>query len=366
MESLSQFIQEATERQKKISKTVKNNEIFDFNHIPEKILIREEAKAIIENILSFQTLGTPNNMFIHGAKGTGKTLLAKYLAACKPLTESITIPIKFVNCRYHNTSFKILANILGIDAKGLGAPELYHGLLKAHDRLIIILDEIDLASRADKTTDILYYLSRAEKKYMIIMLSNSPAFYKRLDEPTKSSLQLERLHFRNYDALELSQILQHRCEEGLLKDISRQDIAKIAKLTKEESNGDARIAIKALQYLIAEKYEDITTSFTKAKLDILTELLANQTDETILILTAVQKSHDKLVKSVYATYCIICQEKNTKPYTYQHFYNQISYLQSAGLITIIATRQKSGNPNRIEPLYDSSLLSQIYQYRFNQ
>ncbi len=31
---------------------------------------------------------------------------------------------------------------------------------------------------------------------------------------------------------------------------------------------------------------------------------------------------------------------------------------------LVSTREKSGNPNRIETLFDGTLLSQIYQYRF--
>ena len=364
MDSLNQFIAEIEQRQEKLRKAVRNSEVFDFNYTPKKIFIREETKKVIESILSFEAMGVPNNMFIYGARGSGKTVILKYLTNYLTTGRKLSVPVRFVNCRHNNTSLKILAGILGIESNGLGAAELYHKLLKTHDKLIIILDEADLISRKERTADILYYLSRAEKKYMLILLSNSPGFYRRIDEATKSSLQLENLYFKNYNGEEILEILRNRCEEGIVRDVDSYDLARIAGMTNNECNGDVRIAIKALQYLTTQKYEDIRENFDKAKKDIVVELLANQSDQIILILTAALKSPDKLVKSVYFVYSITCKENNVKPFTYQHFYNQLSYLQSTGLIMLISTRQKSGNPNKIETLFDHNILSQIYQYRF--
>jgi Cdc6-like AAA superfamily ATPase len=199
---------------------------------------------------------------------------------------------------------------------------------------------------------------------MVILLSNSPGFYRRLDESTKSSLQLENIYFKNYDGEEITQILKGRCEEGLITGIDSHDLAKIASLTHHESNGDVRIALKALQYLVTGKHKDTKQNFDNAKKDITIELLANQTDQVILILKAAIESPCKLAKSVYSVYSTNCKENNIKPFTYQHFYNHLGYLQNTGLIMLVSTRQRSGNPNKIETLFDSNILSQIYQYRF--
>jgi Cdc6-like AAA superfamily ATPase len=50
---------------------------------------------------------------------------------------------------------------------------------------------------------------------MVIMLSNTPQVLKELDAATRSSLQLVPLHFRNYDAEEIREILRDRAEGGL-------------------------------------------------------------------------------------------------------------------------------------------------------
>jgi Cdc6-like AAA superfamily ATPase len=73
---------------------------------------------------------------------------------------------------------------------------------------------VDLMSPKDKHREILYMLSRSEQPYMIVMLSNSPHVLKQLDAATRSSLQPAPLHFRNYDAEQIRQILQDRPSGG--------------------------------------------------------------------------------------------------------------------------------------------------------
>ncbi len=82
-------------------------------------------------------------------------------------------------------------------------------------KTVLVLDEVDLMSPKDKRREILYLLSRSEQPYMIIMLSNSPHVLKQLDAATRSSLQPMPLHFRNYDAQQLQEILTDRARRGL-------------------------------------------------------------------------------------------------------------------------------------------------------
>ena len=53
-------------------------------------------------------------------------------------------------------------------------------------KTVVVLDEIDLMSIKDRRREILYLLSRSEKPFMIIMLSNSPHVLKELDAATRS------------------------------------------------------------------------------------------------------------------------------------------------------------------------------------
>ena len=65
---------------------------------------------------------------------------------------------------------------------------------------------------------------------MVILLSNNPNFYNKIDSSAKSTLQLEKMHFRNYNAAEVYEILKGRCHEGL-KQYNNEALRKIAALT---------------------------------------------------------------------------------------------------------------------------------------
>jgi Cdc6-like AAA superfamily ATPase len=155
----------------------------------------------------------------------------------------------YVNCRHHNTSFKILAHLLKEEKiAGFGLTELFERFLCAYrKKTVVVLDEVDLMSPKDKRREVLYLLSRAEQPYMVIMLSNSPHVLKQLDLATRSSLQPMPVHFKNYNAEQLQEILRDRASCGL-RNCDEGHLAEIAALTTRLANADARVAIKTLHY----------------------------------------------------------------------------------------------------------------------
>jgi Cdc6-like AAA superfamily ATPase len=322
--NLDTYYTESRKVLERSAKRIKNPGVFDFNYLPKQVFVREEAKTIMDNIVKFDSLRVPFNLFIYEARGSGKTVLLKYLI--NYLKEKIKTPMMYINCRLNNTSHRILSELVGKrNSSGLGAPELYAELSKTYRRLIVVLDEIDLLSAREKRNDILYYLSRSERSYMVILLSNNPNFFNKIEPSAKSTLQLERMHFRNYNAEEIYEILKGRSQEGL-NQYSHEDLKKIAALTAKESNGDVRVAIKTLQYTVVKKYERIETNFEKAREDIFLDMLFHQADQVILILKAVQVSKQGLVKVIYEKYKDLCRVYRENAYSYVHFYNNLSYL----------------------------------------
>ena len=83
---------------------VKNYTVFDFNYIPDQPLMRDEAKTIIDAILRYAHTGIPKNLAIFGSRGSGKTLMMRYLA--QELHGDNTVTILYCNIRNHNTSFR--------------------------------------------------------------------------------------------------------------------------------------------------------------------------------------------------------------------------------------------------------------------
>ena len=193
--------QYVSERQKRLDKSkdrILNFDVFDFNYIPEKPLMREEVKPVIDALLRYQQTGIANNVLILGSRGSGKSVFAKYLM--KVMSQQDQLDFVYANCRQHNTSFKILASLLGLRPRGCSLDELWHKFEDtSQGKIVFVLDEVDLMSDKDKHKDILYFVSRSPNNYMAILLSNNPKFLNPLDESIKSTLQPEILHFASYN-----------------------------------------------------------------------------------------------------------------------------------------------------------------------
>jgi len=354
-----------SERQKNLDKSkerIRNFQVFDFNYIPEKPLMREEVKPIIDALLRYQQTGIANNVLILGSRGCGKSVIAKYLM--KVMSQQGQLDFAYVNCRQHNTSFKILAHLLGIRPRGSSLDELWQRFSDTRrGRTVFILDEVDLMSDKDKHKDILYLISRSPNNYMAILLSNNPKFLNPLDESIKSTLQPEIIHFRNYDALEIEKILTERAGAGL-KFLPNRVISEIAAMTAKNTNSDVRVAIKTLYLWALEPSVCLKEHFEKARRDIIFDVVKDLNDKNLLILKAALSGQDGFVKEVYQTYKRISVQFNEEPFSYVHFYSNLSYLQSLGLILLVSTKISRTYTNRIQLTFDPGILAAIWSTRF--
>jgi Cdc6-like AAA superfamily ATPase len=91
--------------------SIKDFAVFDYNYIPNEPVMREEVKEVIKNMLRFEMSGIPTHMTVIGSRGSGKTLMFKYLQ--KLISKETKLDVLYVNCRHRNTSFKIFAHLLG-------------------------------------------------------------------------------------------------------------------------------------------------------------------------------------------------------------------------------------------------------------
>ena len=67
---------------------------------------------------------------------------------------------------------------------------------------------------------------------------------------------------------------------------------------------------------------------------------------------------------VYERYRAACHEVHEEPFSYVHFYSNLSYLQSLGLVLLVSTKVGKTYTNRIQPLFDKGLFEMIWQARF--
>jgi len=359
---ITDYLNEQARTLDESSRRIKDFRVFDFNHIPDEPLMREEAKPIIDACLRYLKTRIPNHLFIFGSRGSGKTLMLKYIQ--RLLARQRGADMLYVNCRQHNTSFKILAHLLGVRPRGCSLDEFWHRFSDVHrQNLILVLDEVDLLSDKDRHKDILYLLARSPRNYMAVLLSNHPRFLSVLDESIRSSLQPESVHFRNYNGQEILNILHDRARQGLHR-YREDDLPKIAALTVRTTNSDVRVAIKTLYHVATVETDDVQPVFDRARRDLVKDVLFDLHDRNILILKAAREAREPFVKEVYVRYRRISREAGEEPFSYVYFYSSLSYLQSIGLILLLSTKVGRTYTNQIQLLCDAELLEMVERARF--
>ena len=344
------------------NQSIKDRSVFDFNFVPEKPLVREESKQIIDALVSYEGTNIPTNQVILGSRGSGKTLTIKYIADL--FKEDSNITILYVNVRYYSTSFKILAHLLSAAPRGLSLSELYDRFRKQYpSRTVVILDEVHLWSPKERQREILYFLTRDTGNYQVIMLSINPRYLTEIDQSIKSTLQPELIHFKNYNAMDITSILDNRAKRGIEKPDAGVT-QEIAAYTVKEANSDTRVGIKALYYWAKNGRQKVKECFDNARRDIFIDLIADLSDTNIMILKATSIVKDKFAKKVYVAYREITKQNKENPISYVHFYNQLSYMQSLGLIILLTTKVNRTYANRISLLCNVDVLKELYSLRF--
>jgi Cdc6-like AAA superfamily ATPase len=344
------------------TKSILDYTVFDFNHVPDEPLIRTESKQIIDSLIRYEKTGIPTNQVIFGSRGSGKTLTLKYLS--RLMANDSGLSILYANIRYYSTSFKILAHILEAKARGASLAELYARFQdKYRSRTVIILDEVHLWAPKERQRELLYFLSRDRRNYLVIMLSNDPRFLSEIDQSVRSTLQPELLHFQNYNATEITSILNERAKCGLRSPamaVNRQ----IAAYTVKEANSDVRVALKALFYWATHGRTNVDRCFENARKDIYVDLITDLSDTNLLILKGATVVADKFAKKVFAAYTHVAGCNNESVCSYVHFYNQLSYLQSLGLIMMISTKVDRTYAFRVTLLCNPEIIREVYRSRF--
>ena len=106
-------------------------------------------------------------------------------------------------------------------------------------------------------------------------------------------------------------------------------------------------------------------TFENARRDILVDVIRDLNEKNLIILKAALTSLDSYVKDVYREYCRISAQYKEEPFSYMHFYTNLSYLQSLGLILLISTKVNRTYTNCIQATFDPHILETIWELRFD-
>ncbi len=239
-----------------------NKDIISPHYIPEKLPFREKQIDYITQCLGpVLNNSKPNNFFLYGKTGTGKTSTVKHVL--EQLNEFVKKHEKpvcscYVNCRSHPSKYKVLLKSLRAiypekDFLGYSSSFVYEKLLEfSNDKNvhnILVLDEIDKVKDID---ELMYSLSRGNDELnngsiTVIGISNNLTFKEKLDPRTKSSLCEKEMVFTPYNATELKEILSERSVKAFKENTIKDEAISLAAAIAAQESGDARTAVMLLQ-----------------------------------------------------------------------------------------------------------------------
>lgn len=234
----------------------------------------------------------PNNIFLYGKTGVGKTAgtryLIEHLEADAAKYEDIDLTVKMLNCDGLSSSYQIATRLVNefrdetsqISTTGYPRATVYDMLWTELDAcggtIYIVLDEVDHI----EDDSILYQLPRARAnenldsaKIGIIGISNDFSFRDDLSPKVKSSLCEEEIQFPAYDAQELIQILKQRAEVAFHDDVLKDGVIELCAAYGAKDAGDARQSLDLLMKtgdLARDKATDtISEDLVRAARDVL-------------------------------------------------------------------------------------------------
>jgi len=355
-----------------------NKDIISPHYVPEKLPFREkQIEEITQGLSAVLNNAKPNNLFLYGKTGTGKTSTVKHVL--EQLDEfvkqkNLEVFSCYVNCRSHSSKYKVLLKALRSfypekDFLGFSASFVYEKMLelaqqkKAH--IILILDELDKVKDID---DLVYSLSRgndelnAQGSITLIGISNNLMFKEKLDPRTKSSLCEREMVFNPYNANELKEILKERCDAAFKPAVVTEPALALAAAIAAQESGDARTAVMLLQRAgeIADLEQSTTVSdvhVEKAKASVEEEIIISmistlpQQQQLVLYAIAQLTSQHRGLKKVsgeveegvlfsgeiFEAYLELAKKFEERTITSRWYRQYINELEMYGLILVTAS-----------------------------
>jgi cell division control protein 6 len=334
------------------SKIFKNEEVLSPEYLPDFLPHREDKiKHLAENLLPVVEKRIPQNTFIFGSPGTGKTACTRFVF--REFEEYSGIKTIYVNCWDYKTAVAIFGKIsseLGIfvQRRGLGKDEILERLIETCNKLgkglVVCLDEVDQLVFHDDTA--LYDLLRLNQYVKVpiglIFISNNQFVFSNVDARVRSSLNVEEIEFKPYSFLEMKDILEERAKLAFTAFESAAIL--LAANHAVQNGGDVRIGLECLMKAGREAEREnsnkVCASHVKAVLqtvklvkpEILKEKL--NLDEKI-ILQILDEKKRIFSGELYSEYC----KKIEYPVSERRFRDFLNHLKEIGLLNILGRKR---------------------------
>lgn len=230
----------------------------------EEIKHRDSEIRSYISILSAAMQGyVPENVFIYGQTGIGKSLTTKLVTARLEqdgIKNNIPIKVVYLNCDSIRTDFgliKALNSIMSPESlmnKFVNSFDAYFiefcRIINSSDFIpIIIFDEIDKLVNPDVINVFARVKENGQvnRNICLIGITNDILFAQNLEARTKSILTQRSILFSPYDANQLRDILYQRAKEAFHENVLSETVIPICAAFAAQIHGDARKAIEMLQ-----------------------------------------------------------------------------------------------------------------------
>lgn len=307
----------------------------------------------------------PDNIFLYGKTGVGKTAATNFLLARlenASVEHDITIHTKIINCDGLNTSYRVAVELVNtflsndsISETGHSRSSVYEKMWDALDALgglfVIVLDEIDHL----QDDSLLYQLSRARENHnltnarvSVVGISNDLSFRDRLSPKVRSSLCERSINFPAYDADELGEVLAQRQSLAFRDGTVETDVIPLCAAYGAQESGDAR---KALDLLLkaGDVAHDANAELVRAehvrhgreliqREEITRGILGLNSHERILLyaLATFEAAEETPTRSrdLYERYERFVEQTGTDALTSRWMHDHLDELEMLGLVTI--------------------------------
>ncbi len=386
------MVEDLFENELRERRIFKDLNILSPHYVPQELPHREaEIRDMTRIIAPVLRNEKPNNAFIYGGTGTGKTCVVRYVL--RKLDEFVKNPQKnskgimvmeiYMNCKVRNSKYQVLLKTLEDEVlnnnslkniplmdrpdrslTGMDPADLYDRLFNVVQsnsiNLIIVLDEIDQIEKG--LSDLMYILTRVNDELKsghvsVIGISNNMKFKNRLDPRSKSTLCEEERIFKPYNAVQLKAILKQRISAGFIPNaVDDSVVSLIAAFAAQD--GDARYALKLLQKSgeIAEGLgsnkvipDYVERAKTDVERDMIAEAISSLPEHQQIVIYSIASlavkggkyqrlseisNGDLFTGEVYEVYEDNCKALNRSPRTIRQFSDYLNELEMAGMITM--------------------------------
>jgi len=309
----------------------------------------------------------PNNIFLYGNTGVGKTAVTEYLLnqleTDVQAYDDISLTIITLNCKTLTSSYQVavaLVNKLrphGGEISSTGYPQqtvfekLFNELDSIGGTILIVLDEVDSIGKQD---DLLYELPRArandkltDTKVGVIGISNDFKFREHLDPRVQDTLCEREIQFPPYDATELESILESRTEVAVVEGGVESGVLRLCAALAARDSGSARQALDLIRLAgeiaeneDADRIEIKHVESAREKLEQqrveqgMRELTAHGQLALLAVISKSAKGESPCrSKEVYREYLSLCDIADSDPLSQRSIHNHLSDLRMLGILS---------------------------------